>query len=160
MNEVGKSTNRVDALAKVTGKAKYPGDFNFADQLVMKVLFSERAHARVLDIDTSAAEALEGVVLVLTARDVPVNEYGLIFSDQPVLCGPGSDKEGGDIVRFEGDHVALVIAESKEIAEKNSLNSSRYSFIQMIASSSSSINNILFFIKFTPFEYNFEFYTI
>ena len=118
MNEVGKSTNRVDALAKVTGKAKYPGDFNFADQLVMKVLFSERAHARVLDIDTSAAEALEGVVLVLTARDVPVNEYGLIFSDQPVLCGPGSDKEGADVARFEGDQVALVIAESTEIAEK------------------------------------------
>src|SRR5690606_14098455 len=101
-----------------TGKAIYPGDFTFADQLVMKVLFSERAHARVLDIDTSAAEALEGVVLVLTARDVPVNEYGLIFSDQPVLCGPGSDKKGADVARFEGDQVALVIAESTEIAEK------------------------------------------
>ena len=118
MNEVGKSTNRVDALAKVTGKAKYPGDFTFADQLVMKALFSGRAHARILNIDTSAAEALEGVVLVLTARDVPVNEYGLIFNDQPVLCGPGSDKEGADIVRFEADQVALVIAESAEIAQK------------------------------------------
>jgi len=118
MNEVGKSTNRVDALAKVTGKDKYPGDFTFADQLVMKVLFSGRAHARILNIDTSAAEALEGVVLVLTARDVPVNEYGLIFNDQPVLCGPGSDKEGADIVRFEADQVALVIAESAEIAQK------------------------------------------
>ncbi len=118
MNEVGKSVNRIDALAKVTGKAKYPGDFSFADQLIMKVLFSERVHAKVLSIDTSAAEALDGVVLVLTAKDVPVNEYGLGIYDQPVLCGPGSDKEGGDIVRFEGDHVALVIAESKEIAEK------------------------------------------
>lgn len=118
MNEVGKSTNRIDALAKVTGKAKYPGDFTFADQLIMKVLFSERVHARVLSIDTSAAEALEGVVLVLTAKDVPVNEYGLIINDQPVLCGPGSTKEGTDIVRFEGDQVALVVAESVEIAEK------------------------------------------
>lgn len=54
----------------------------------------------------------------MTARDVPVNEYGLIFSDQPVLCGPGSDKKGADVARFEGDQVALVIAESTEIAEK------------------------------------------
>ena len=118
MNEVGKSATRIDALAKVTGKAKYPGDFTFADQLFMKVLFSKHVHARILSIDTSSAEALDGVVLVLTARDVPVNEYGLIYNDQPVLCGPGSDKEGTDIVRFEGDQVALVVAESAEIAEK------------------------------------------
>jgi len=118
MNEVGKSTSRIDALAKVTGKAKYPGDFTFADQLILKVLYSERVHARVHSIDTSAAEALEGVVLVLTAKDVPVNEYGLSIYDQPVLCGPGSAKEGADIVRFEADQVALVIAVSPEIAQK------------------------------------------
>lgn len=118
MNQVGKSTIRIDARAKVTGKAKYPGDFNFADQLIMKVLFSGKVHAKILSIDTSAAEALEGVVLVLTARDVPVNEFGLSAYDQAVLSGPGSDKEGADIVRFEGDQVAVVIAESAEIAEK------------------------------------------
>ncbi|MEL7625627.1 MAG: xanthine dehydrogenase family protein molybdopterin-binding subunit [Anaerolineaceae bacterium] len=118
MNEVGKATNRLDALVKVTGKAKYPGDFTFADQLIMKVLFTEKVHARIVSIDTSAAEALEGVELVLTAEDVPVNEYGLGVYDQPVLCGPGSAKEGADIVRFEGDQIALVIAESAEIAQK------------------------------------------
>lgn len=118
MNQVGKSTIRIDAHAKVTGKAKYPGDFNFADQLIMKVLFSGKVHAQILSIDTSAAEALEGVVLVLTAKDVPVNEFGLSAYDQAVLSGPGSDKEGADIVRFEGDQVAVVIAESAEIAEK------------------------------------------
>jgi CO/xanthine dehydrogenase Mo-binding subunit len=117
MKEVGKPTNRIDAYAKVTGKAKYPGDISFADQLIMKVLFSERVHARILSIDTSEAEALEGVVLVLTAKDVPVNEYGLGINDQPVLCGPGSEKDGADVVRFEGDHVALVIAESEKIAQ-------------------------------------------
>jgi CO/xanthine dehydrogenase Mo-binding subunit len=117
MKEVGKPTNRIDAYAKVTGKAKYPGDISFADQLIMKVLFSERVHARILSIDTSEAEALEGVVLVLTAKDVPVNEYGLGINDQPVLCGPGSEKDGADVVRFEGDHVALVIAESENIAQ-------------------------------------------
>lgn len=118
MKEVGKSNTRIDAFAKVTGKAKYPGDFTFADQLIMKVLYSRRVHARILSIDVSAAQALEGVVLVLTAKDVPVNEYGLSIYDQPVLCGPGSAKEGADIVRFEGDQVALVIAESAEIAQK------------------------------------------
>ncbi len=116
MNTIGKSVPRIDAVEKVTGKAKYPGDFQFSDQLVMKVLFAHRAHARVLDIDTTQAEAVEGVVMVLTAKDVPVNEYGLGVNDQPVLCGPGSGIRGADVVRFEGDQVALVIAESEAIA--------------------------------------------
>jgi CO/xanthine dehydrogenase Mo-binding subunit len=116
MNTVGNSITRLDVVAKVTGKAKYPGDFQFSDQLVMKVLFAHRAHARVLEVDTTQAEALDGVVMVLTAKDVPVNEYGLGVNDQPVLCGPGSGIEGADVVRFEGDQVALVIAESEEIA--------------------------------------------
>jgi CO/xanthine dehydrogenase Mo-binding subunit len=47
---------------------------------------------------------------------VPVNEYGLIMNDQPVLCGPGSSKEYADRVRFIGDQVAVVVAESEEIA--------------------------------------------
>jgi len=116
MNIIGKSIPRIDAVAKVTGKAKYPGDFQFSDQLVMKVLFAHRAHARVVAIDTTQAEVVDGVVMVLTAKDVPVNEYGLGIKDQPVLCGPGSNIPGADIVRFEGDQVALVIAESEAIA--------------------------------------------
>ena len=118
MSTIGNSIPRVDAIAKVTGKAKYPGDFQFSDQLVMKVLFAHRAHARVLAIDTTQAEAVEGVVMVLTAKDVPVNEYGLGVNDQPVLCGPDSSIQGADVVRFEGDQVALVIAESEAIAAK------------------------------------------
>ncbi len=116
MNTVGNSITRLDVVAKVTGKAKYPGDFQFSDQLVMKVLFAHQAHARVLEVDAAQAETLDGVVMVLTAKDVPVNEYGLGVNDQPVLCGPGSGIEGADVVRFEGDQVALVIAESEEIA--------------------------------------------
>ena len=116
MSIIGNSIPRIDAIAKVTGKARYPGDFQFSDQLVMKVLFAHRAHARVVDIDTTQAEAMNGVVMVLTAKDVPLNEYGLGIKDQPVLCGPGSSVEGADIVRFEGDQVALVIAESETIA--------------------------------------------
>lgn len=118
MSTIGKSVPRIDAIAKVTGKARYPGDFQFSDQLVMKVLFAHRPHARVKAIDTTQAEAIEGVLMVLTAKDVPVNEYGLGTMDQPVLCGPGSTIAGADIVRFEGDQVALVIAESENAALK------------------------------------------
>ena len=115
---VGKSINRIDSLGKVTGKTKYPGDWNLPDQVYMKVLFSERPHAIIRNIKTTKAENTEGVIAVLTAKDVPVNEYGLIISDQPVLCGPGSDIKYSDRVRCVGDQIALIIAESENIAEK------------------------------------------
>jgi CO/xanthine dehydrogenase Mo-binding subunit len=117
MAVVGKSITRFDVKDKATGKALYPGDFNMPDQLYMKVLFADRPHAIVKAIDSSEAEAMEGVVAVFTAKDVPVNEYGLGISDQPVLCGPGSSKPYADRVRFVGDQVALVVAESNEIAD-------------------------------------------
>jgi CO/xanthine dehydrogenase Mo-binding subunit len=116
MSEIGKSHRRIDALDKVLGKANYSGDLVMPDMLFMKILFAERPHAIVKSIDTSKAEALEGVVLVLTSTDVPVNEYGLQIPDQPVLCGPGSDKPFADRVRFVGDQVAAVIAETEDIA--------------------------------------------
>src|SRR5262249_20782289 len=72
--------------------------------LHLKVVFAGRPHARITDIDTVAALAVPGVVAVLTAADVPFNAFGLIDHDQPVLCG--------DRVRFYGDKVALVIAET------------------------------------------------
>lgn len=114
---VGQSVHRVDAAGKVTGAAEYPGDINLANQAYMKVLFARRPHAIVRRIDISRAEALAGVLAVFTAKDVPVNEYGLSSPDQPVLCGPGSSKPFADRVRFIGDQVALVVAESELIAE-------------------------------------------
>ena len=113
---IGKSIKRLDALGKVTGQTLYPGDRSQEDELWLKVLFARRPHARIVSIDTGAAEALPGVMGVLTAKDVPVNQYGLQVPDQPVLCGPGSDKKGGDIVRFVGDQVAVVVADTEEIA--------------------------------------------
>jgi len=107
----------VDAHAKVTGEAKYPGDLTMPGTLHAKILFAGRPHARILDIDTAEAEAVPGVVAVFTARDVPVNEYGLQTQDQPVLCGPGSSRPGADIVRFAGDQVALAVAETERAAE-------------------------------------------
>ncbi len=113
---IGQSLKRVDALGKVTGESAYPGDIDMDGQLWMKIRFSDRAHARVLAVDTTAAEALPGVRAVLTARDVPVNEYGLVWKDQPVLCGPGSTKPGADIVRCYMDMVAVVVADTADIA--------------------------------------------
>ena len=112
-NTVGKSLRRVDARGKVTGETLYSGDLTMPDMLHMKILLSERPHARVLSIDTSQAEAAPGVVAVYTAKDIPVNEYGLQWQDQPVLCGPGSSKPGADIVRFVGDQIAAVVAQTE-----------------------------------------------
>jgi CO/xanthine dehydrogenase Mo-binding subunit len=113
---VGQPLRRVDALGKVTGETLYPGDINLPGQAAMKVLFAGRPHAVIRSIDTSAAEALPGVLAVFTAKDVPVNEYGLIMPDQPVLCGPGSNKPHAERVRFVGDQVALVVAETEALA--------------------------------------------
>jgi CO/xanthine dehydrogenase Mo-binding subunit len=105
---IGESLPRPDALGKVTGAAHYPGDLVQPSMLHLKVVFAHRPHARIVSIDTSAALQHPGVVAVLTAADVPFNSYGLIENDQPALCG--------DVVRFEGDKVALVVAETKEAA--------------------------------------------
>jgi CO/xanthine dehydrogenase Mo-binding subunit len=113
---VGQPSVRVDARAKVTGEAKYPGDFVMEGMLHAKILFAGRPHARILNVVTAEAEAVPGVVAIFTAKDVPVNEYGLQTPDQPVLCGPGSTKPGADVARFVGDQVALVVAETERAA--------------------------------------------
>ncbi len=116
MSEIGRSVGRIDALAKVTGAAAYPGDIDLPGQAHMKILFAGRPHAVVRRLEVSAAEAMPGVLAVLTARDVPVNEYGLGLPDQPVLCGPGASKPYTDRVRFVGDQVAVVVAENEALA--------------------------------------------
>ena len=131
-HSIGQSLPRIDAHNKVTGKAEYSGDLSMKGMLHMKILFADRPHARIKSIQTKNAEAAPGVVAVFTSKDVPVNEYGLQWQDQPVLCGPaphplppfspkiGGEKEGGmvapDIVRFEGDQVACVVAETEAAA--------------------------------------------
>jgi len=125
---IGQPLPRIDARGKVTGETLYSGDIVMPGMLHMKILFAGLPHARVLGIDTSAAEKVPGVAGVFTAKDVPVNEYGLQINDQPVLCGPHPTpgpspaaqergvKAGTDIVRFVGDQVAVVVAESEQIA--------------------------------------------
>jgi CO/xanthine dehydrogenase Mo-binding subunit len=115
---VGQGVPRIDAPGKVTGQAFFPGDLSMPGMLHMKILFSEHPHARILSIDTAQAELLSGVVAIITATDVPVNEYGLQRPDQPVLCGPGTGKPGADVVRFVGDQLALVVAQSELAADR------------------------------------------
>ena len=105
---IGAPLPRPDAIDKVTGAAVYPADLIKPGMQHLQVVFAMRPHARILAIDTQAARRHPGVVAVLTAEDVPYNAFGLIEDDQPVLCS--------DVVRFEGDKVALVVAESKQAA--------------------------------------------
>jgi CO/xanthine dehydrogenase Mo-binding subunit len=114
---IGKNVLRLDALGKVTGDTPYPGDIDIEGQLWMKLRFSDRPHARILSVDTAAAEALPGVAAVFTAKDVPHNEYGLVMKDQPVLCGPGSSNPNADTVRCYMDCLAVVVADTEAIAE-------------------------------------------
>jgi len=106
---IGASLPRPDAVCKVTGAARYPGDLVQPGMLHLQVVFAGRPHARIVSIDAEMARHLPGVVAVLTAVDVPVNAYGLIEADQPLLCG--------DRVRFDGDKVALVVGETPEAAQ-------------------------------------------
>ena len=118
LSAIGQSAKRIDALGKVTGQTLYPGDINMANQLHAKVLFANRPHAIVKSIDISKAEQVDGLIAIFTAKDVPINEYGLIYKDQPVLCGPGSSMADGDHVRFVGDQVAFIVAENETIADE------------------------------------------
>ncbi|MCB8927698.1 MAG: molybdopterin-dependent oxidoreductase [Ardenticatenaceae bacterium] len=110
------SVYRIDAPGKVTGDTLYSGDITPENLLHGKVLFSNQPHARMISMDTAAAEAVPGVVAILTAKDVPVNGYGLGVPDQPVLVGLGSSNPHADVSRWEGDHVAIIIAESETAA--------------------------------------------
>lgn len=118
---VGKSAQRLDAVAKVTGSAKYTDDFFERDMLVGKVLRSPHAHARVTRIDASKAKALPGVVAVLTPQDLPKIKFAT--AGHPWSLDPGHrDVEDRLILtekaRFVGDAIAAVVAEDLLIAEQ------------------------------------------
>ena len=109
LSTVGKSAVRIDARDKVRGKLQYGADMECPGALIGKVLRSPYPHALIRKIDVEKAKALPGVAAVLTARDVPGrNGFGAIVPDQPVICG--------EKVRFVGDGVALVAAETEAIA--------------------------------------------
>jgi CO/xanthine dehydrogenase Mo-binding subunit len=102
---------RPDGAEKVTGTLAYLTDLTFSDMLHAKVLRSRHPHAWILSIQTERAKELPGVHAVITYADVPgMNRFGWMDPAQPVFCE--------DRVRYIGDAIAAVAAESEEIAEK------------------------------------------
>ncbi len=112
--QVGRSIPRLEARAKVTGRAEYTHHLRLPGMLIGKICRSTVPHGRIIRIDTSAAAALPGVHRVVTIDDVrtviPNPYYGPAFHDQPILA------DGK--VRFAGEPVAVVLAEDRHVAEE------------------------------------------
>src|SRR5579864_2393178 len=108
---IGKRTAMVDAAEKTTGAGKYTDDLAVPGMLIGKILHSPYPHARVKRIDSSRALALAGVVAVVTGQDAPIT-YGIL----PI--GHDEHALAVDKVRYVGDNVACVAAESEAIAEQ------------------------------------------
>ncbi len=108
---VGESAARIDGVPKVTGAFAYGSDLTAEGMLWGATLRSPHASARIVSVETTAARRLPGVAAVVLAADVPGRRtFGLEISDQPVLAG--------DVVRYEGEPVALVAAETREQAHE------------------------------------------
>jgi len=108
---VGKPIAFVDAAQKATGSGKYNDDLALPGTLVGRILHSPHAHARIVRIDSSKAESLDGVATVLTGADCPTR-YGIL----PI--GNDENALAIDKVRYIGDNVACVVATNEEIAER------------------------------------------
>jgi 4-hydroxybenzoyl-CoA reductase alpha subunit len=115
LSVVGKSFPRIDSKIKVTGEARYAGDFKFPGMLYGKILRSPHAHAKILNIDTSKAKKLPGVKAVVTGKDTLGVKYGL-WRLRPETM----DEQGlaMDKVRYIGDEVAAVAAIDEDTAEE------------------------------------------
>jgi len=109
--QIGHSIPKVGIRERLTGAPVFSADIALENPLTLRVLRSTRHHARICSIDTSAARAIEGVVRIFTAQDIPGdNAHGIINKDQPLL--------NGDKVRSLSDPVALVAATTDAIARK------------------------------------------
>lgn len=110
---VGATQARPDAVEKVTGGAKFTDDLSFPGMLHARVKRAGVPHAIVKRIDISAVKAIPGVAAVLTAADIPgEHRHGTVIKDWPSLIGVG------ERVRYVGDAIAIVAAESREIASQ------------------------------------------
>jgi len=108
--QIGVSRPRLDAWQQVTGQIHYVGDMYLPGMLYAKALLSPEHHARIVNLDISRAERLSGVRGIVTARDVPDNYTGQVDPDQPVFAP--------DKVRHRGEPIALVAADTEEIAQQ------------------------------------------
>ncbi|MEE8593490.1 MAG: aldehyde oxidase, partial [Candidatus Bipolaricaulota bacterium] len=113
---VGKSLRKVDGVALVTGKPEFVADLRLPDTLHVKILGSHLAHARITSIDPSAAEAMPGVACVLTHENTPTTRHTTAGQGYPEPS-PYDTRMFEDKVRFVGDRVAAVAADSEAIAQ-------------------------------------------
>lgn len=109
-NKVNKPVKRIDAYEKVTGKAKFGADLEFADMLHAKVLRTKYPHAKILNINLEKALKIPGVKEIITAKDIPNNRFGVIIENQQVLAE--------ERTFYIGDGIAVVAAETIEAARK------------------------------------------
>jgi CO/xanthine dehydrogenase Mo-binding subunit len=109
---IGRSERRKDAAEKIRGRARFSGDVNVPRMLHGKVLRAELPHARIAALDTSAAEAMPGVVAVLIGSELEHFDpyWGHAIKDRTILAI--------DRVRFQGEPVAAVAAEDEATAEE------------------------------------------
>ncbi len=114
---VGKPEKKVDAVKLVQGKPAFAADMDMRGMLHARVLRSPHAHARIRKIDASKARELKGVAAVLTWQDIPRVVYSTAGQSDPIP-GPLDSFSLDNKVRFVGDRVAMVAAETPEIAEK------------------------------------------
>lgn len=114
---VGKPERKVDALKLVQGKSAFTDDIEMRGMLHAKVLWSPVAHANIKKIDVSQARALPGVAVVLTYQDIPRVVYSTAGQSDPIP-GPLDMFSLDHKVRYVGDRVAFVAAETPEIAER------------------------------------------
>jgi CO/xanthine dehydrogenase Mo-binding subunit len=116
---VGRELVRHDAVEKVTGSTRYAADHALPGMLHAALRRSDYAHARLVRVDTSAAEAVPGVVCVLTADDVPQNAVWVDVPGQTFQVGALKARANvlaEDVVRYHGEPVALVAAETEDAA--------------------------------------------
>ena len=118
---IGQSVKRVDALDKVTGRAKYTDDLADKGALVAKILHATIAHGQVKSMDVSAAQAIPGVVKVVTCFDVP--PYKFPTAGHPWSTDPGHQDVADRLlltkhIRFYGDDIAAVVAEDEVAAQQ------------------------------------------
>jgi putative selenate reductase molybdopterin-binding subunit len=114
---VGKPEKKVDAIKLVQGKPAFTADIDLRNMLHAKILHSPHAHARIKKIDARKARALPGVAAVLTWQDLPRVVYSTAGQSDPIP-GPLDMFSLDDKVRFVGDRVAFVAAETSDIAEQ------------------------------------------
>ena len=108
---VGESEHRVDALGKVTGQVEYTADIDFDDLAHARLVRSSVAHAYLKEVDVSDAMAVAGVIDVVMPEDIPGERtVGVITPDQPII--------NAEKVRYLGDPVAIVVAESEDAARR------------------------------------------